>query len=162
MSRKSKYTIKLTVEERQELEKIVTKGNSKARVINRARILMYRDFSNGQVAKDQTWIKEVLDVSAVTITQVCRQYCKEGLYAALYDKKRSGRPSSFEGRQIAKLTALACSDSPEGHICWTLRLLADRFAELEFADSISHSTVGRILKKTNLSLGKKDNGASEK
>jgi hypothetical protein len=58
------------------------------------------------------------------------------------------------------VTALACSEPPEGHARWSLRLLADKLVELEHVDSISHKTVGEILKKTNLSLTSKDNGAS--
>jgi predicted hydrolase (HD superfamily) len=53
----------------------------------------------------------------------------------------------------AQLIALACSDPPEDHDRWTLRLLADRLVELEVIDAISHVTVGNTLKKTNLNLG---------
>jgi hypothetical protein len=47
---------------------------------------------------------------------------------------------------------LACSGTPEGHRRWTVRLLADKAVELKFAESVSHMTVQRVLKKTNLSL----------
>jgi hypothetical protein len=44
---------------------------------------------------------------------------------------------------------LACSDAPEGHDRWTLRLLADKVVEAGFCDTISHTMVGNILKKTS-------------
>jgi hypothetical protein len=44
---------------------------------------------------------------------------------------------------------LACSDAPEGHGQWSLRLLAEKAVELEYVTEISHTHVGRILKKTN-------------
>jgi len=47
----------------------------------------------------------------------------------LQDKPRSGRPIEIDGQQRAKVTALACSDAPEGHGRWTLRLLADKAIE---------------------------------
>ena len=35
-----------------------------------------------------------------------------------------------------------------------LRMLADKMVELNYIDYISHVSVGEVLKKTNLSLGK--------
>ncbi len=68
---------------------------------------------------------------------------------ALEELSRSGRPLKFNGYQRAQVTALACSDPPEGHSQWSLRLLADHLVELDVIDDISHETVGRILKKTD-------------
>ena len=57
------------------------------------------------------------------------------------------------GEVEAELTLLACSDPPEGHARWTLRLLAKQLMALEVVESISHVTVGEVLKKTSFSLG---------
>jgi len=70
-----------------------------------------------------------------------------GVPAALYDKGWPGAPPRFTGEVQAQLTMLACSDPPEGAARWTLRLLADKMVELGYVDSISHVTVGEILKK---------------
>ena len=43
--------------------------------------------------------------------------------------------------------AIACSDPPEGHTHWTLKLLADKVVELGFAERISLETVRQNLKK---------------
>jgi hypothetical protein len=48
---------------------------------------------------------------------------------------------------------VACSKPPEGHAHWSLRLLAGRMVELGYVESISHVTVGTLLKKTNSNLG---------
>jgi transposase len=79
---------------------------------------------------------------------VQNRYLTEGLEATLKDKPRSGKPPRITGLEKAKITALACSDAPAGHVCWTLRLLADRAVEQGLVESISHKTVGQILKKT--------------
>jgi hypothetical protein len=60
----------------------------------------------------------------------------------------------------ARLIALACSDAPEGNLRWTVRLLTDKAVELKFASSVSHMTVQRVLKKTNLSLTSANTGKS--
>ena len=75
-------------------------------------------------------------------------YKEQGL-KCLEDAPRSGRPIEIDGLQRAKITALACSDAPEGHARWNLRLLADKVIELGYCKSISHTQVGAILKKTS-------------
>jgi hypothetical protein len=84
---------------------------------------------------------------------VHKQYFEEGLEAALnrrppkreYHRKLDGK------QEEARLVALACSQPPEGHARWSLRMLVDRLVELEIVEDISHQTVRRTLKKTNLS-----------
>lgn len=90
----------------------------------------------------------MLQVGIATIFNIKRRYLAEGLDAALIDKPRSGQPCKIDGVARAKITALACSTAPIGHARWTLRLLADKAIELGFCQSISHSTVKEVLKKT--------------
>lgn len=54
----------------------------------------------------------------------------------------------LDGEAEAHLVATACSDPPEGHSRWTLRLLADQIVTLGYVESISHETVRQVLKKT--------------
>ena len=79
---------------------------------------------------------------------------EEGVEAALKRKPREKPPREviFDGAFEARLIALACSNAPEGRRRWTVRLLADKAVELDFAPSVSHMTVQRVLKKTNLNL----------
>ena len=61
------------------------------------------------------------------------------------------------------MVALACSDAPEGRSNWTMQLLADKLMELKVIEQpISDETVRVTLKKTNLSRGKKNGGASRR
>ena len=146
MSQKS-HCVKLNKQERQQLEKIVRSGKDKARKITRSRILLLA--SNGKTDQE---ISEALNVSLGTIFNVRRRHSQEGLTSALNEKDRSGQPKRFKGKQMAKITAIACSKPPEGRARWSLRLLADRVIELAIVDDISHQSVHKILKKTNLSL----------
>jgi hypothetical protein len=77
-----------------------------------------------------------------------QEIVNEGLAEALGEKPRSGRPKRFSGRDAATITALACTDPPEGHARWSMRLIADKAVELEYVDCLSHQTVFNILKKT--------------
>jgi hypothetical protein len=90
-----------------------------------------------------------------TIGNIRRRFLAGGLPAALYDKPLPPRaPKKLTGEVEAHLIALACSAPPEGQQRWTLRLLADRLAELGLVDRISHVAVGARLKKTRSNRGR--------
>ena len=98
-------------------------------------------------------------LSRQTVSQVRQRYAEGGWPAALAEAPRSGGPQRFDGAQRAALTALACTPAPTGHSRWTLRLLADKAVALCLVDSISHETVGQVLKKTNCSPTASSTGA---
>lgn len=143
---KMKDRVKLKPKERKLLKQLISKGSEKARKITRCRILLLAN-----EGKTDTQIIEALKVARNTIRTVRFRYVREGLESAINEQPRPGAPKKFTGRQKAKITAIACSEPPEGRNRWTLRLLADKVVELKMVDSISHQTVKRILKKTNLS-----------
>lgn len=145
---KKLYHIELTKSEKVRLQEYVTQGKKSARAINRVRILL---LSNEQKTDEE--IANVLGVSLPTVHRVRKRYNEEGLTSILEEKYRSGAPAKVDARVEAQLSMIACSEPPEGHSRWTLRLLADKLVELELVDSISHTEVGSLLKKTNLSLG---------
>jgi len=139
-----KYVIKLKNEERKKLNELTHKGKEKVRKLKRCQILLLSDEGKSDVE-----IAKVFKVSSGTVANIRRRYVDEGLESALNEKRRPGAPKKFQGRQRAKITALACSKPPEGHSRWSLRLLADKAVELKLVNEISHIEVYRILKKTN-------------
>ena len=90
----------------------------------------------------------MLKVTIPTISNWATLYKENGLQV-LQDQPRAGRPIEIDGNQRAKITALACSQPPEGYAQWNLRLLADKVVELEYCEHISHTEVAHILKKMN-------------
>ena len=137
------FKIKLKAKEIKILNDIIKKGSEKSRKITRCRILLLCHEN-----KSRTLIASMLSVDANTISNICRRYLEEGLESALNEKPRSGAPSIFDGKLKAKITALACSEPPEGHSQWSLRLLSDKAVELDLVESISHTQINTILKKT--------------
>jgi transposase len=97
-------------------------------------------------------VAEALGVSGRAIEKLKKRFVEEGLNAALERKPREKPPREvqFDGAFEARLIALACSPAPDGRARWTVRLLAGKAVELNFAPSVSHMTVQRILKKANL------------
>jgi transposase len=155
-----KYRVRLSAAQREELEQLTRAGTIKVRKYKRARILLLADEASPDGGQADELIAALVDVSTATVGRVRKRFSEEGLAAALDEKPRPGAPRKFSGPQRAAITALACSDPPEGHARWTLHLLADKLVELEFVDSISHDTVWHVLKKTNCSLTANDNGVS--
>lgn len=145
--------IHLNDEERVELEQLIRSGTNSARVIGRARTLLLIDRSQGKKRTIQE-VAEAAMVSPGTVSNIKRRYFEGGPAGALYDKPRPGAKPKVDGEVEARLIALTCSDPPEGYERWTLRLLASELVALEVLESISHVTVGEVLKKTNSSLGK--------
>lgn len=142
-----KYIVRLTAEERTELEALVTKGKAAAYKIKHANILLAADV-NGPAWPDRQ-IAEAFSCHLDTVADVRRRLVLEGLAAAV-ERKKQNQPSrlpKLDGRGEARLIALARSQPPEGQDRWTLKLLAGRLVELEVVDSISDQTVRRVLKK---------------
>ena len=145
--------IKLNEQERQELEQLISKGTSPARVQRRARILLLSDRNQEQLLGAGEVAKSVM-CNPGTVCNVKKRYLSGGLDEALYDKPRPGAVPKITGEVEAHLIALTCSDPPQGQASWTLRLLADRLVELQLLESISHVAVGKVLKKTNSNPGR--------
>jgi transposase len=150
-----KQHVELSAEDKKTLEDLLSKGVQKVRVQKRARTLQMLD--KGMTYQE---VKKHLNVSHISLSKWANLYKTEGL-KMLYDKPRSGRPVGLSGEERAKVTALACSTPPEGYAKWSLRLLSDRLVELDIVENISHTEVGRILKKMNFNHIEKNSGVSE-
>jgi len=157
-----KYIVKLTQEERLDLLSLIRKGKASAPRLTHARILLEAD--EGPYTKNKKTdfeIAEQLHVGLKTVKRRRKQFVEEGLEAALSRKAYlKTKENKLSGEEEAHLIAICCSSPPEGRNRWTLKLLSTRLVEMEIVDSISPATVGRALKKTNLNLGKNENGVS--
>ena len=147
-----KYVVRLTPEERGQLQDLVSKGKTQAYRIRHAHILLKAD-ADGPAWLDRE-IAEAFSCNRATVEAIRKRFVLEGLDSALERKKRAHPPTErkLDGAKEARLIALACSEPPQGRRRWTLKLLADELVALEIVDSISYRTVQRTLKKTNLGL----------
>lgn len=123
MSHKT-YCIQLSDDETHRLHRVTTTGKHAARAMIRSRILLLADSGH-----DDPAIAEEVGVCLATVANTRRRYCQDGLDAVLTERARPGQPRKLDGHGEARLTAIACSDPPEGHARWTASLLADRVVE---------------------------------
>lgn len=150
------YVVSLEEQERAALEAITRKGSHRSQKVVNALILLNCDAGacNPRKASGEA-IAGILRISLRRVDRVKKRFVEAGVEAAL--GARQGRRARYlrkaDGEFEARLVALACSEPPEGHAQWSLRLLADRAVELDYIDSVSHETVRRVLKKTSSSPG---------
>lgn len=150
-----KYLVSLSPEEQGELKSLIQARKIKASAVLNAQILLSCD-KNGADSTDES-VSKTYHVSAVTVQRVREKFVLHGLQIALrgLPKGPKNKAVKIDGEVEAHLVQLACSEAPAGYNRWTLRLLADKVVELNHVESISHEGVRQVLKKTNLSLGKK-------
>ena len=151
----TRYTIKLTKAEVEELHTIINKGSHTSQTFRIAYILLNCDEGKYSDKVTNEQISKVLKVGMRTIDRVKKRFIEEGFEAVL-ERRPTSRvyEKKSDGDVEAKLVTLCCSEPPKGFAKWSLRLLADKMVELKYAESISHVTVRSILKKTNLNLGR--------
>lgn len=151
MTKNRLYHVTLTEEERATLLAFLKKGEAKGRKYTRARILLLADETDASDAE----IAGVLHTSSDTVQRTRQKFVEGNLDGALHEKRRPGARVKLTPEQERQVAILACTDTPEGQGTWTLRLLADKVVELGMAESISHETVRKALKKTPPNRGSK-------
>jgi hypothetical protein len=158
-----KYRVTLTAEERIGLEHLVSVGKGAARRLTHARVLLLADTSTGQEQTDEA-IVAALGTGLRTVERIRKRLVTQGLAGALDHNPQPPRPDKIKikGNVERKLVELACGEPPEGRCHWTLQLLADRLVVLGLLDTVSVETVRQALKKTTLSPGSLNLGASRR
>ncbi len=152
-----RYRIHLTPSERETLLDWVKIGKRKAQHIQYSHILLCSDESEGRKALQNAEIALRYHTTSKTVERVRKCFCSEGML--LFDPKvaKTRKDKKLDGRAEAHLIALVCQGPPKDAPKWKLKMLADRLVELEVVDSISRTTVSKLLKKTNLNLFTKNN-----
>ena len=143
------HRVELPAEDRRFLLEFIGRGESSAREIARARVLLKADegpegpgWSDGRIA-------EALELTTGGVAGIRKRFCERGLQGCVQRKKPDREyERKLDGEQEARLIQLACSEAPEDRSQWSLRLLASKMVELDVVDQISHETVRQVLKKT--------------
>jgi hypothetical protein len=125
---------------------LITSGTQRVRKINHAHILLKAD--DGWTKQK---ISEALNVSVPTIEGVRQHFVEEGIGQALSPHKTSRKYQHLmDGVQETHLLALACSQPPQGHRRWSLRLLASEMIRFEYIEDVSHTTVYHVMQDNEL------------
>jgi len=144
------HAIHLPEEEVIRLRMIIHKGKENTRVITRSRILLMAN-----EGKKDPEIYTVLSLSTKTPYEIRKRYTQGGLQKALYDAPRSGQPRKLDGRQEAKVVAIACTKAPKGFDHWTMDLLTGEVHNQGM--TIGRTAVWKILLRNDTKPWRKKN-----
>ena len=142
-----KYIVRLTDAERESLNQIVAKLKGSSQKVRKAQVLLKADV-DGPGWTDAK-IADAFGCRTKTVENIRERLVTKGFEATLEGGKRLEPPcpKRLDGKQEAALIALRLGTPPPGFANWTLRLLAEQVVVLEIAETISHETVRRTLKK---------------
>lgn len=144
----------LTEEEQDQLKQLISKRKAGIKQVVRGQVLMA--VAENGLNIDDKQAAQLYGTTTRSIERLRKRFCQDGLQAAVAGKKREVfKEKKLTGDVEAKLAMLACSEPPAGYGQWTLQLLAEKMVELAYIDSISHTSVGTLLKKMKLSHGSK-------
>jgi transposase len=149
------YHVRLSSEERADLEALIARRSEKAEPVKRALMLLALDEAESAPALRDAEVADRYRVTTRTVERLRRRLVEHGLDLALHGVPRGPKlpARKFNGTTEAHLVALRCSDPPADRSGWTLQLLADRMMALDHVESISPDSVRRLLKKTHSSPG---------
>jgi hypothetical protein len=154
-----RYKVILSEDELSLLTIIVNKGSHKSQKVLNALILLNSNENGSTVKPNNEQISQILHISMRKIDRVKQRFVEDGLEIALNGRPREREyERKVDGDLEAHIIALSCSQAPAGFARWSLRMLADKAVELSYTESISHETIRRVLKKTNLSRGRRKDG----
>ena len=140
------YVIRLSQEERTQLEGVIKNQKGSSFKVRRAQIMLKAD-ADGPAWSDAQ-IVDAYGGRRQTVENVRKSFINNGFEIALSGKQRGKAPKKLlSGEQEAQVIAMRLGAPPKGYGSWSLRLLGDKVVELELIESISHETVRQTLKK---------------
>ena len=141
------YMVRLTDQERDELEMVVKKLKGTGQKVRRAQILLKADVYGPNWTDER--IAEAFSCRTRTVEMIRQRLVERGFEETLHRVERAQPPVEklLTGEQEARIIATRLGPPPKGYANWTLRLLARKVVELKIVGSVSHETVRRTLKK---------------
>ena len=131
--------IEVAKKDQKELKKVLGGGVQQVRTVLRALALV--QLSRGVSAPR---IAESLPLTPQAIRKVGHRYEGGGLERALFEKDRPGAASLLKDNEKQRIIAMVCSDPPEGHARWTVRLVAEQAVKRRILPRVGRETI-RIL-----------------
>ena len=141
------YIVRLTDQERVELQSVIKKLKGTGQKVRRAQILLKAD-ADGPNWTDER-IAEAFSCRTRTVERLRQRLVERGFEETLHRVERAQPPVAklLNGAQEARVIATRLGSPPKGYANWSLRLLARKIVELKIVDAVSHETIRRTLKK---------------
>ncbi len=152
----TKHRLTLTATERTDLLTKVQKGKAAAKLIQKAQVLLASD--DAVERQSENHIAHTYHLSTRSVERIRKDFCERGMAVFQPNPRQLRSDKKITGEVEAHLIAIACSEPPLGESRWKLQAIADRLVELQVVESLSHTSVATVLKKTNSSPGGSSRG----
>ena len=143
--RRSKSSVRLTEQEREELRGLLKSGVLPVRTVIRALVLLRLDEG---VSTPQAGA--MVELSDEGVRKIALRYREEGLEAAVYEGSRPGKQAALDDKQKQKVVALACGPPPPGQARWTVRVLAAEATKRKIVPGIGREAIRIALQDHDL------------
>jgi hypothetical protein len=142
-----RYIVRLTDQERVEVQNVIKKLKGTGQKVRRAQILLKADADGPSWTDEQ--IAEAFSCRTRTVERLRQRLVERGFDETLHRVERAQPPVEklLTGKQEARIIATRLGAPPKGYANWSLRLLARKVVELRIVNSVSYETVRRTLKK---------------
>lgn len=150
-----KFRICLSDEEKEYISKVKCSPHTSLGIIKRCDVLTMADESSHK-AKTKREIADLCSVCDVTVYNIIKSYCENGLKATLsiYENRAPRRKTVVDAETELKIIKLVHQNPPKGHSRWSVRLLTEKIIELKLVPTIGRETIRKILKKNNIIITK--------
>jgi len=133
--------VRLSKQDRKELQELLRGGLQPVRVVLRALTLW--QLAGGQTAAQ---VAANLDLTPKAVRQIGGRYQQRGLDRALYDRQRPGAVPALNPSPRQRIVAILCSDPPEGYSRWTVRLMAQQAVKRKLVPKVGRETIRVLLR----------------
>lgn len=142
-----KYIVRLSEDERCQLREVIKKLKGSSQKVRRAQILLKADIAGANWTDER--IAEAFDCRTKTVENIRQRLVEKGFEYTLNGAPRltPAIKKRLDGEQEARIIAMRLGPPPKGFANWSLRLLSRKVVELGIADTVSHQTLRRTLKK---------------
>ena len=145
MSERESCPVRLSKQERQEINRLLSGGLQPVRTVLRA--LALRQLANGQTIRK---VAASVGLTPKTVWLTSQRFQQGGLERALYERARPGAAALLNGQQRQHIIALACSKPPAGRARWTVRLLAEEAVQRKLVPRVGRETIRVLLQSHDL------------
>jgi len=145
MSERKRFPVRLSKQDRQEINRLLSGGRQPVRTVLRA--LALRQLADGQTIRK---VAASVGLTPKTVWLTSQRYQQGGLERALYERARPGSAALLDAQQRQHIIALACSEPPAGRARWTVRLLAEEAVKRKLVPRVGRETIRVLLQNHEL------------
>jgi len=142
---KERSWVRLSKQERQQVQRLLQSGLQPVRTVLRA--LALRQLAEGQPIRQ---VAKNVGLTPKTVWLTSQRYRQGGLERALWERPRPGQALLLDGQQRQRIVALACGLPPEGRARWTVRLLTEEVVKRKLVPRVGRETIRVLLENHDL------------